>query len=288
MPRAVSSIWLRLSLFYLLGALMITINVDPSNPSLFGSGNSKVTASPYVIAFTDGGVLPLAHMMNAIVLISVISTGTVAGYAGSRTVVGLSSLRMAPMQAGQADKRGRPWGALIPTLVCGGALGYMNVSQSGQNVFGWLSNLTSLFTLFAWGMICLSHIRFRLAWARRGRTPEELGWRSWIYPYGPWYGVIVCFVLVVVQFYLAVWPLDNDPSPTASVETFFANYSSVILAIVLWLGARLYYRGSWWVDIDKIDLDEGRRFYATDPSSEEDLPRGFLSRLGRTLRGILF
>lgn len=204
MPRAVGSIWLRLSLFYLFGSLMVTINVDPANPSLFGSGNSKVTASPFVIAFTEGGVIPLAHMMNVIVLISVISTGTVAVYAGSRTMVGLAHLGMAPKQAGQADKAGRPWYAIIPTLVCGGALSYMNVSQSGQNFFGWLSNLTSLFTLFGWGMICLSHIRFRTAWARQGRTVEELGWKSWIYPYGAWYGVIVCFILIVVQFYLAV------------------------------------------------------------------------------------
>ncbi|KAJ1325447.1 hypothetical protein MN608_08639 [Microdochium nivale] len=264
-PRAVGSIWLRLSLFYLLGSLMVTINLDPNDDRLFGSGGSKTTASPFVIAYSDAGALPLAHMHNAVVLLSVISTGTISCYAGARTTMGLAQLGMAPKILTRADKQGRPWFALLPTFIVGGGLAYLNVSKSGAEVFGWFSNLTSLFTLFGWGMICLSHIRFRKTWALRGRTASELPWKSWIYPYGAWYGLTLCIVLIIVQFYLAVWPLDSDPSPTGSVEDFFANYVSVVICIVLWLGARAYYRGGWWVKLESIDLDEGRRFYEEDP-----------------------
>lgn len=50
------------------------------------------------------------------------------------------------------------------------------------------------------------------------------------------------------------------------------NYVSVVAIVVLYLGARLYYRGPWWVDISKIDLDFGRRFYtdAQDMEKKED------------------
>ncbi|OTB00431.1 hypothetical protein M426DRAFT_267661 [Hypoxylon sp. CI-4A] len=257
-PRAVGSIWVRLSLFYLIGSLMVTINVSPQNQDLFGG--SGTNASPFVIAYRDAGIPVLAHMMNAVILISVISTGSISGYGGSRTTMGLAYLDMAPKVFQKADRVGRPWYGLVPTFVLGGGLAYLNVSESGVNVFGWFSNLTSLFTLFGWGMICLSHIRFRHAWARQGRTAEELPWKSWIYPVGPWWGLFMCILLIIVQFYLAVWPLGDKPS----AETFFANYISVILIIVLWLGARIYYRGSWWVDLDTIQLDEGRRFYKAD------------------------
>lgn len=67
-PKAVSSIWIRLSLFYILGSLIITINVSPTNEDIFGG--SGTNASPFVIMFRQAGVQPLAHMMNAVIFIS--------------------------------------------------------------------------------------------------------------------------------------------------------------------------------------------------------------------------
>lgn len=93
-PRAVSSIWLRLSLFYVLGSLMITITVSPKDPNLFGG--SGVNASPFVIAYRNAGLAPLAHIMNAVIFISVLSTGSISAYGGSRTLMGLTHLNLAP------------------------------------------------------------------------------------------------------------------------------------------------------------------------------------------------
>lgn len=93
-PRAVNSIWLRLGLFYVLGSLMVTITVSPYNEDLFGG--SGTNASPFVIAYRDAGLEPLAHIMNFIIFISVLSTGSISGYSGARTLVGLSAIGMAP------------------------------------------------------------------------------------------------------------------------------------------------------------------------------------------------
>ncbi|KAK7521221.1 arginine permease [Phyllosticta citriasiana] len=255
-PRAVSSIWVRLALFYLLGSLMVTITVSPHNPDLFGG--SGTNASPFVIAYRDAGLEPLAHIMNAVILISVISTGSISGYGGSRTTVGLAQLNMAPAIFTRADKTGRPLAGLTSTLLLGGGLAYLNVSENGANVFSWFSNLTSLFTLFGWGTICLSHIRMRRAWSLQGRAPDGLPWRSWVFPYAAWWGFVWCVILIVVEFYLAVWPL-RKPS---SVKTFFANYVSIVLVVVLYLGAKIFYfRGPLLRDLKTVDLDEGRRFY---------------------------
>jgi amino acid transporter len=97
----------------------------------------------------------------------------------------------------------------------------------------------------------------RYAWKIQGRSPDDLPWRSWTYPWGAIWGLSWCIILLIVEFYLAVWPLGADPS----AENFFANYVSVPAIIVLYLGARIYYRGPWWVDASTIDLDENRRFY---------------------------
>lgn len=93
-PRAVGSMWLRLSLFYVLGSLMITITVDPMNKDLFGA--SGVNASPFVIAYRNAGLAPLAHIMNAVIFISVVSTGSISGYGGARTLMGMAHLNIAP------------------------------------------------------------------------------------------------------------------------------------------------------------------------------------------------
>jgi len=250
-PKAVASIWIRLSLFYIMGSLIVTINVSPLNEDIFGG--SGTNASPFVIMYRQAGVMPLAHIMNAVIFISVLSTGTISGFAGSRTLLGLSQIGMAPKIMQKADKMGRPWYGLVPTLLVGGGLAYLNVSYGGAEVFGW-------------GMICLSNIRMRHAWKIQGRSADELPWKSWTWPYGAYWGLSWCIILIIAEFYLAVWPLGEKPS----VEHFFSVYCSVIAVLVLYIGAKIYYRNGKWVDAATIDLDAGRRFYR-DQEVEEVL-----------------
>ncbi|KAF1974773.1 hypothetical protein BU23DRAFT_567163 [Bimuria novae-zelandiae CBS 107.79] len=260
-PRAVGSIWLRLALFYLCGALMVTINVDPHNKDLFGA--SGTNASPFVIVYREAGLPALAHMMNAIILTS--------SPPSSPRVQSSSTVAAATSSASH-----------ISTWHRGGGLAYLNVKNSSADVFSWLSNMTSLFALFCWGMICLTHIRVRHAWHAQGRTDAELPWKPWTYPYGAWWGLSWCVILIVVEFYLAVWPLGKP----SSAKNFFSSYISVITIVVLYLGARVYYRGPWWIKLADIDLDNNRRFYVAD--EEEKVPRKGLRGKADKVLGVLF
>ncbi|KAL2824287.1 amino acid permease/ SLC12A domain-containing protein [Aspergillus cavernicola] len=257
-PRAVGSIWLRLSLFYVLGSLAITITVSPHDPNLFGGDGQN--NSPFVVAYQNAGLAILAHIMNAVIFISIISTASISGYGGSRTLMGLSHLNMAPKIFSHADETGRPIAGLSATLLIGGGLAYLNVNTSSADVFSWFSNLTSLFTLFGWGCICLSHLRMRHAWKTQGRCESDLPWRTWTYPYASYWGLVWCVILILAEFYLSVWPLHGTPN----ARDFFANYVSVVVIVVVYFGARCWYRGPWWVDARMVDLDGPRRFYADD------------------------
>ncbi|RAL08266.1 arginine permease [Aspergillus homomorphus CBS 101889] len=265
MPKTIGSIWLRLGLFYILGSLSITLTVDPKDPSLFGGSGSD--ASPFVIAFKRAGLTALAHMTNAVILISIVSTGSISGYGGSRMLMGLAHVRMNHPIFGKADAMGRPWAGYIATIGIGGALAYLNVSQTGVQVFTWLSNLVSLLTLFGWGMICLSHLRFRYTWKLQGRDQTHIPWRTWAYPYATWWGLAWCIALIGLELYLSIWPLHEQPS----AKTFFANYISVIAVVIIWVGAQIWYRCPLWVDASTIDLDQFRRFYA-ERADEESTP----------------
>ncbi|KAH6976597.1 hypothetical protein EDB80DRAFT_871720 [Ilyonectria destructans] len=117
---SVGSIWLRLS-FYLLGSLAATITVDPKDPNLFGAGGTN--ASPFVLAYRNAQLEPLAHIINAVILISVLSNGSITIYSSSRH--------------------------LLDSVIVGGGLAFLNVSNGGAEVFNWLSNLISLFSCLA-------------------------------------------------------------------------------------------------------------------------------------------
>lgn len=93
-PTAVRSIWMRLGLFYILGALALSITVSPQDPNLFGADGSN--NSPFVVAYQNAGIPVLAHMTNAVIFLSVLSSGSISGFNGSRVLVGLSHLHIAP------------------------------------------------------------------------------------------------------------------------------------------------------------------------------------------------
>lgn len=74
-----------------------------------------------------------------------------------------------------------------------------------------------------------------------------------------------CCVLLVVLFYLAVWPIGVTPN----AEDFWASYISVPLILVLYVIGKVVYKTPKWVNLDTVDLDYGRRFYADEPEKKE-------------------
>ncbi|KAF7532704.1 hypothetical protein G7054_g7729 [Neopestalotiopsis clavispora] len=277
-PKSVGSIWLRLSIFYVVGSIVVTIATDPKNPDLFGAGGTN--SSPFVLAYRAAGLDPLAHVTNAVILISVLSNGSISIYTSSRTLVGLAHLGMAPKQMKKADHMGRPWYAMVPSIALGFGLAFLNVNHSGSEVFTWLSSLVALFTLFGWGMICLTNLRMRYAWKSQRRSAHDLPWKSWTSPYSAWWGLISSVLLMVVQFYLAVWPYDEK----SSAEIFFATFLSVPAILVLYIGAQVYYRGPIVANLSTVDLDEGRRFYSQIDPAEAN-PRSVLMNTFRFIFG---
>ncbi|KAI5284012.1 hypothetical protein KEM52_003135 [Ascosphaera acerosa] len=274
-PKAVNSVWARLAFFYVIGSLMVTITVSPNNPTIFGG--SGTDASPYVIAFRDAKLPGLAHAMNAIIFISVLSSGNANAYASTRTMMGLADIGLAPKWIGKCDSRGRPWVAIIITFVLSGGISYLNVSNSGSTVFGWFSNLTTLCVLWIWGSIMLCNLRFRMAWKAQGRDASALAWRSWAYPVAPIWGLVWCILLVISQFYLAVWPLVD----AQSAKAFFANWVSMVALLVIYAGCRLYFRGGWWIPLKDVDLDKDLRVYPPPAEDAEGGAKTFKQRLGK-------
>jgi yeast amino acid transporter len=150
LPRATKQVFWRIALFYLVSLFLVGLLVPYDNPQLLnGTSSVDVKASPFVIAIQNAGINVLPSIMNAIILISVISVGNSSTYGSTRTLAALAEIGQAPHMFAYIDKRGRPLVTLVLALALG-ALAYINIAPVGATVFNWLVALSGLSNFFTW------------------------------------------------------------------------------------------------------------------------------------------
>lgn len=91
---------------------LIGITIPYTDSRLIGKG-SKTASSPLTIALTDAGILPAAHLINGLIVLSVISAGNSSLYVSSRTILFMARNGKAPRFLGRTNKAGVPWVALL-------------------------------------------------------------------------------------------------------------------------------------------------------------------------------
>ncbi|CCD23955.1 amino acid permease NDAI_0C02950 [Naumovozyma dairenensis CBS 421] len=249
--------------FWLVTASYVTILtiigclVPFDDPRLLnGSSSVDAAASPLVISIKNAGIKGLDSLMNAIILISIVSVANSAVYACSRCMVSMAHIGNLPKVLSRVDKRGRPVNAILSTLFFG-LLSFIAASDKQAEVFTWLSALSGLSTIFCWMAINYSHIRFRAAMKVQNKTLDELPYLSQCGVIGSWYGVIVLFLVLVASFWTSLFPLGSG---TADVTSFFEGYLSLPILIACYVGHKLYVRNlQVLVKLEDMDLETGRK-----------------------------
>jgi amino acid transporter len=198
LPGAIRQIFWRITLFYILGLTFVGLLVRYDDDRLLGAVGDGSNTSPFVIASKDAGLIGFDSFMNVVILVSVVSIGVSGVYGGSRTLTALADQGYAPKIFTYIDRSGRPLWSVIFVLAWGG-LAYMNFAATGAVVFDWLVALSGLAALFTWGSICLSHIRFRKAWAYHGHTLDEIPFKAAGGVYGSWLGLFIIFIVLIAQ-----------------------------------------------------------------------------------------
>lgn len=137
--------------------------------SLFAAYRSDTSATTLV------GIRVLNHVINAAILLFVMSAANSDLYIGSRTLYGLAIEGKAPRIFSRVNGLGVPWPALI-LCTCFCFLVFLNVHSSGAKgqsgrifldgikliffytVFGWFVNLVSTFGAITWMCIAYTHM----------------------------------------------------------------------------------------------------------------------------------
>ncbi|KAJ9476812.1 General amino-acid permease GAP1 [Pseudozyma hubeiensis] len=269
-PKAAKQIFMRVTIFYVVSLLIVSFLVRSDNDRL-GSGSYDARASPFVIAFNQAGIKVLPSIMNAVILVSVLSVGNSAVYAASRTLQAMATIGQAPAFFTYIDRQGRPLPAVGISLIFG-LLGFLiYAGENARNLtFNWLLAISGLSTIISWLCICISHARFRQAWARAGHTLEELPWKS---PFGIWgslYGAGFNVLVIIFTFYVSAFPIgEGDMTATDRVNAFFQGFISVPIVVLVFYLPYKFIKRSKYVSIEDIDISTGRR----DPVPVEVLRR---------------
>jgi amino acid transporter len=264
LPTAIKQVFWRISLFYVVALILVGLLVPYTEPRLLGAkSKADASASPFVIAIESAGIDVLPSVMNSVILVAVMSVGNSAVFGSSRTLAALADQGQAPRILSYVDRRGRPLVAILVAAAVG-LLAYFADLGAQSEVLSWLLAVSGLSSIFTWGSICLAHVRFRKAWAARGRSVEDLAFRAQAGVVGSWIGFGCNVLVLLAQFWVAAWPIytpvstEEDRSPRGHAKNFFLQYMAVPIVLVFYFAYKVWF-GTSPVRIEDMDIDTGRR-----------------------------
>jgi len=261
LPSAVKQVFWRITLFYMVSLTIVGCLVPYNDPELLnGTGSQDANASPFVIAAKNAGIAVIPSILNTVILIAVLSVGNSAVYGSSRTMAALADRGQAPKILGYIDNTGRP----LVAIIVASAIGLLCfIVAAGTNVrvqaFNWMLAISGLSSIFTWASICACHIRFRHAWKYNGHTLDELAFKSQCGYWGSWLGFIMNMLILVAQFWTAVWPVGYaSETPNEIAQGFFEAYLAMPIVIVFFVGFKVI-KKTKFKRLKDIDVTSGRR-----------------------------
>ncbi|KAG2190216.1 hypothetical protein INT46_004202 [Mucor plumbeus] len=265
-PRAIRNTFWRIIIFYICTILLIGMCVPYDYPDLENSEGGPGTAS-FTLVFKLAGIEAGAHVINAIVLTSVLSACNSSMYTTSRTLMGLARDNNAPAFLGRVNRYGAPFWAVAFSSVVGFACVFVSI-YSAEQAFLWFLSITAVSGFISWAGIAGVHIRFRRAYVRQGRSISDLPYKAMGYPFSGLFATILCILIILGQGYGAF-------TPQFDAVAFCTNYIGIIPFFLCYVGHKIYTRGKV-IPLEEVDFETGRvtRFdIEKDDEVDAEIPR---------------
>ena len=242
-PQAIKQVFWRILLFFVLSVLIITLLIPHTSPQL---ASSDVQTSPFTLVFNQYGITFAASLVNAVILIAILSAGNSGMYASTRMLWYLAKQGHVPAVFARVNKRGVPLPALLATTAVA-MLAFLSSFFGNGKVYFWLLSASSLSGFIAWLGIAISHYRFRKAYVKQGRDISKLPYVAKGYPYAPLLALTLCIVVIAGQNYQAF--LQNN----VDWYGILVSYIGIPIFIGLWLGYKLA-RKTKLVNLEECDF----------------------------------
>ncbi len=229
-PKSIKMIFWRLSLFYILSILIITLLIPFNDPKLISQNN--VLTSPFTLVFQHYIGNYAGDVVNFVILIAVLSAANASLYSSSRILWYLGKSKQAPKIFSRIDRNGLPIVALFGTILISGI--FLATSLVGNKVFQYIVQISSLSGFIVWFGIALSHYKFRKNYLPKNNIDvSQLKYKSAFFPYAPLFSIVIILAVVFGQIF-TVDGNRTDPS------LLFITYFSVIAFAVIYTSHKLY------------------------------------------------
>lgn len=231
-PKALKQTFWRILIVY-VGMVFFTGLIVPSNSNGLLNATSKSASSPFTVALVNAGWSGAGNLINAIIVVTLLSSINSAIYIGSRCIYAQARAGRAPAFLGKTTKNGVPVNAIVFTNLFG-LISLLNISENAGNVFTYLLDISGAAAFVAWAFIGLTHLRFRAALKAQNVPLTVLPFKSMGYPYVPWVLFIANLILVLLSGYTTILnPFD--------VKGFVFSYLVIPLFIILYAGWKLWF-----------------------------------------------
>ncbi|BGI50735.1 MAG: amino acid permease [Arsenophonus endosymbiont of Ceratovacuna japonica] len=247
-PKVTRQVFWRILVFYILTILIISLIIPYIDPRLLLNNVNNISVSPFTLVFENAGLLYAAAIMNAVILIAVLSAGNSGMYASTRMLYTLSKERKAPKIFNRLSSGGVPRYTLVATTLVA-MLCFLSSMFSNKIVYLWLLNTSGMTGFIAWLGIAISHYRFRKGYILQGYDLNKLPYRSNFFPFSSIFAFILCLIITLGQNYQAF--LSN------SIDWYsvIATYISIPLFLSIWLGYKII-KKTHFVHYNKMDFPE--------------------------------
>ncbi|KAI8975639.1 amino acid permease/ SLC12A domain-containing protein [Mycotypha africana] len=265
-PAAVKQVFFRIVLFYFLSILIIGLVIPYTDPDLL-RGSSDVAVSPFTLVFRKAGAAWAADLMNAIILITMISAGNSGVYSSSRTLLALAESGSAPKFFKRINRWGIPVYAVLATCAIG-CLAFLTSLWGSGEVFNWLTALPSVAGLIVWVTIAITHLRFRKGLKAQGKSLTSLPYVAPFFPFGDIFVIVLGTIVIFGQGYQTF-------IPPIQAKNCVSSYLSVMFCVVLYCGHKLIKRPKFvkpsemdfetgTLSVDVLKVKEGDSLYEED------------------------
>ncbi|KAH9900649.1 dicarboxylic amino acid permease [Xylariomycetidae sp. FL2044] len=274
-PRAIKLTFYRIVFFYCISIFLIGMCVPYDSPELAFAANAKnsANASPFVVAIRLAHIPALDHILNACILVFVFSAANSDLYIASRTLYGLASDGSAPAIFRKTNKDGTPLYALFSSAVFA-LLAYLNVSDDSTKVFGYFTNLVTIFGLLTWVSILVTHIWFVRARRAQNLTNAVMPYVSPLGLYGSYGALAMCILIALTKNYDVFIGDFSEKYPD-----FITGYLGIPIYLALIFGHKFFTKSrgvrphecDFYTGKDVIDREE-EEFLAAQAAKKEQEP----------------
>lgn len=207
MATAFKTVLYRLVIFFIGGALLVTILIAYNDPHylLLTLDTSNAALLPYVVAMQNMGIKALPSIVNAVILLLAFSAGNSYTYCSLRALYALALKGFAPKVFTICTKSGVPI-FCVAVSICFSLLSLMQLGSSLKNVLNYMVSLCSGSQLLNYAFMGITYLHFYRACKVQGIERDNFTYKSWFQPYTAIIATSFLWVVVGILGYVTFIP----------------------------------------------------------------------------------